>query len=68
MRAACLADIPETFIGRTAAAEKRMETMLQAIRMVRPALEALYATLSDEQKARLDASAQRGRFRHWREH
>ena len=61
---ACLADIPETIIGRTEAMEKRMDAMLQAVRTVRPALEALYATLSDEQKARLDSNAHRGRFWH----
>jgi LTXXQ motif family protein len=64
MRDACQADVPETIIGRTEAMEKRMDTMLQAIRTVRPALEALYATLSDEQKARLDANSHRGRFWH----
>ena len=64
MREACRADVPETIIGRTEAMEKRMEAMLQAIRMVRPALEALYATLSDEQKARLDSNSYRGRFWH----
>ena len=66
MRDACRADIPETIIGRTEAMEKRMDAMLQAVRTVRPALEALYATLSDEQKARLDSSSHRGRFWHWR--
>ena len=64
MRDACQADVPETIIGRTEAMEKRMDAMLQAIRTVRPALEALYATLSDEQKARLDANSHRGRFWH----
>jgi hypothetical protein len=67
MRDACLADVPETIIGRTEAMEKRMEAMLQAVRMVRPALEALYPTLSDEQKARLDSHSNRGRFWHWRD-
>ncbi len=38
--------------------------MLQA---VRTALEAVYATLSDEQKARLDSNLGHGRFRHWRD-
>jgi len=66
-RDACLADIPETIIGRTEAMEKRMDAMLQAVRTVRPALEALYATLSDEQKARLDSHSHRGRFWHWRD-
>ena len=68
MREACQADVPETIIGRTEAMEKRTDAMLQAVRTVRPALEALYATLSDEQKARLDATSHRGRFWHWRDH
>ncbi len=67
MRDACQADVPDTIIGRTEAMEKRMDTMLQAVRTVRPALEALYATLSDEQKARLDSNPNRGRFWHWRD-
>ncbi len=67
VREACQADVPGTIIGRTEAMEKRMDAMLQAVRTVRPALEALYATLSDEQKARLDANAYRGRFWHWRD-
>jgi hypothetical protein len=66
MRDACRAVVPETIIGRTEAMEKRMDAMLQAVRTVRPALEALYATLSDEQKARLDSNSRRGRFWHWR--
>jgi LTXXQ motif family protein len=67
MRNACLADVPETIIGRTEAMEKRMDTMLQAIRTMRPALEAFYATLSDGQKARLDSNYGRGRFGRWRD-
>ena len=65
MRAACQADVPATIVGRTEAMEKRMETMLQALRAVRPALEAFYATLSDEQKARLDSNVGRGRPWRW---
>ena len=67
MRDACQADIPDTIIARTEAMEKRLDAMLQAVRTVRPTLEALYATLSDEQKARLDANSHRGRFWHWRD-
>lgn len=67
MRDACQADIPDTIIARTEAMEKRLDAMLQAVRTVRPTLEALYATLSDEQKARLDAGSHRGRFWHWRD-
>jgi len=65
MRTACLADVPETIIGRTEAMEKRMDTMLQAVRTMRPALEAFYATLSDEQKSQLDSSSGSGRFWRW---
>jgi hypothetical protein len=67
MRGACLAEVPSTIVGRTEAMEKRMDIMLQAIRTVRPALAAFYATLSDEQKARLDSNVGRGRFWHWRD-
>ncbi len=67
MRDACQADVPDTIIARTEAMEKRLEAMLQGVRTVRPTLEALYATLSDEQKARLDSNSHRGRFWHWRD-
>lgn len=67
MRNACQADVPETIVGRTEAMEKRMDTMLLAVRTMRPALEAFYATLSDEQKAKLDSNYGRGRFGRWRD-
>ncbi|MFB9261924.1 Spy/CpxP family protein refolding chaperone [Bradyrhizobium erythrophlei] len=65
MSDACLADIPGTIVARAEAMEKRMDAMLQAIRSTRPALEAFYATLTDDQKAKLD-SFQGRRFWHWR--
>ncbi|MGB8397404.1 Spy/CpxP family protein refolding chaperone [Bradyrhizobium sp.] len=68
MRNACLVDVPPTIIGRTEAMEKRMDTMLQAIRIMRPALEDFYASLSDEQKARLNSNYGRDRFWRWRDH
>jgi hypothetical protein len=67
MRNACLTEVPQTIVGRAEAMEKRMDTMVQAIRTMRPALDAFYATLSDEQKARLDSSTSRGRFWRWRD-
>jgi hypothetical protein len=67
MRNACRADVPETIVGRTEAMEKRMDTMLQAVKAMRPALEAFYATLSDEQKSRIDSNSGRGRFWRWRD-
>ena len=40
MRAACPADAPTTMVGRMEAMEKRVDAMSQAIKTVRPALEA----------------------------
>ncbi len=64
MRTACAADVPATVVARTEAMENRMDAMLQAIRAMRPALEAFYATLDDNQKARLD-SLRGGGLWHW---
>jgi hypothetical protein len=41
--------------ARLAALAKRLDTMQQAVKRVRPALENFYATLSDEQKAQFEA-------------
>ena len=57
MRAACPTDVPTTMVGRMEAMEKRLEAMLQAVKTVRPALDAFYATLSDEQKADLNGGS-----------
>lgn len=64
LRAACPTEVPTTAVGRMEFMEKRMEVMLQSVKTMRPAFEAFYATLSDEQKARLDSPSERGRF--WR--
>ena len=56
MRAACPAERPITPPGRLAAAEKRLSAMLEAVRLVRPAMDEYYGSLSDEQKARLYVS------------
>jgi len=53
MRGACTTERPVTPTGRLAAAEKRLAAMLDAVRTVRPALDAYYNSLTDEQKARL---------------
>jgi hypothetical protein len=52
LREACPAERPLTPTARMAAAEKRLEARLQAIKTVRPALESFYRVLSDEQKMR----------------
>ena len=68
MRNGCPTDFPKTAVGRMEVMEKRADAMLQAIKTVRPAMEAFYATLSDEQKTRLDSNTGRGRFWRWRDH
>jgi len=64
IRGACPTERPETVTGRMAAMEKRMEAMLQAIKTVRPAMDAFYETLTDEQKARLNNGRYHRRW-HW---
>jgi hypothetical protein len=53
MRSACPTERSVTPTGRLAAAEKRLSAMLEAVRTVRPAMDAYYGQLTDEQKARL---------------
>jgi LTXXQ motif family protein len=53
VRAACPAERALTPTGRLAAAEQRLTARLEAVRTVRPAMDAFYGSLSDEQKARL---------------
>ena len=51
----CPTALPSTPTARLAAMRQRLETMLQAVRTIRPALEAFYQQLNDEQKARFNA-------------
>lgn len=55
VKAACPTDILLTPTGRLAAMEQRLRGMRAAIDIMRPPLEAFYASLTDEQKARLNA-------------
>jgi hypothetical protein len=55
LKAACPSELPSTPVGRLAAMRARLEAMLQAVRIVRPALEHFYQSLNDEQKARFNA-------------
>lgn len=64
LRQACPTQVPTTAAGWMEFMEKRMEAMLQSVKTMRPAFEAFYATLSDQQKAQLDSPSERGRF--WR--
>jgi hypothetical protein len=67
MRNACPTSYPATMVERMDVMEKRAEAMLTAVKTVRPALEGFYATLTDEQKARLNSNTGPRRFWHWRE-
>jgi hypothetical protein len=58
LQAACPDDVPLTPVGRLETMEKRLEAMLQAAKLVQPALDEFYATLSSEQKARFNALGQ----------
>jgi hypothetical protein len=55
LKTACQPADVLTPAARLAAAGKRLDTMLQAVKSVRAALEAFYVTLTDEQKAQFEA-------------
>jgi hypothetical protein len=54
LQESCPTDDPVTPTGRLGAMEQRLEAMLEAVRAVKPALDDFYASLTDEQKARLN--------------
>jgi hypothetical protein len=54
LRSACPDELPSTPSGRMAAMRQRLETMREAVQIVRPALDKFYASLSDEQKAQFN--------------
>jgi hypothetical protein len=56
VKAACPSEPSFTPTGRLAATEKRLTAALEAVRTVRPAMDAYYNALTDEQKARLSMS------------
>lgn len=53
-RRACPESLPMTPPGRLQAMTMRLQATLDAVKIVRPALQAFYASLSDEQKARFN--------------
>jgi hypothetical protein len=55
LQSACPAKPPATPLGRLDGMAKRLDAMLQALDVVRPALAKFYDSLSDEQKARFNA-------------
>ncbi|WP_453950958.1 Spy/CpxP family protein refolding chaperone [Bradyrhizobium sp. USDA 377] len=58
LQAACPNDVPLTPVGRLEAMQYRLEAMLTAAKLVEPALDEFYATLSSEQKARFNTLQQ----------
>lgn len=58
--AACPREFPASASARLELMEKRLDAMQQAIKTVRPAFDAFYATLNDEQKARINTGGPRG--------
>jgi hypothetical protein len=55
LQSACPNEVPNTPPGRLAAMRARIETMLQALTLMQPPLQRFYDSLTDEQKARLNA-------------
>jgi hypothetical protein len=55
LKTSCQADDAITPPARLAAIAKRLDVMLEAVKLVRKALDDFYATLSDEQKAQFEA-------------
>ncbi|HJZ31552.1 MAG TPA: Spy/CpxP family protein refolding chaperone [Hyphomicrobiaceae bacterium] len=54
----CPRQMPQTLPDRLTAVRERLAAMILALRTVRPALTAFYASLSDEQKARFNMMGQ----------
>jgi LTXXQ motif family protein len=57
LQGACMHELPSIPTGRLAAMKNRLQVMLSAVQTVRPALDRLYQSLIDEQKARFNAVA-----------
>jgi hypothetical protein len=55
LQATCPNELPSTPTARLIAMRNRVEAMQRAVQMVRPALDAFYGSLSDEQKERFNA-------------
>jgi hypothetical protein len=67
LNSACTSAVPAQSNERLALMEKRAEAGVQAIKLVRPAFDALYALLDTDQKSKLDAvGPRRWGWRNWR--
>jgi hypothetical protein len=67
IRASCPRDLPASPVARLEVAEKRLNAMLEAVKIVRPTFEDFYGSLTSEQQARLNtASPRQWGWRWWR--
>jgi hypothetical protein len=57
LKSACPVETPTTPVGRLATMRERVQAMLDAIDLLRPALERFYGSLSNAQKPRFDVTA-----------
>ena len=65
--ASCPRDLPTSPVARLEVAEKRLNAMLEAVKIVRPKFEDFYASLTSEQQARLKSAGPRQwGWRGWR--
>lgn len=61
LQSACPEREPQTPVGRLEAIEMRLDAMTQAAKIIQPALNEFYGSLTDEQKSRFNALGQLGR-------
>lgn len=65
--AACPTEIPSSPVARLELMEKRLNVMVEAIKLVRPAFENFYNSLSKQQQAELERVGPRDwGWQHWR--
>jgi hypothetical protein len=58
LRTSCPSTVPDTIDSRLDAAQKRIEALIHAVDTIRPAVRDFFASLTDEQKAALNAQTQ----------
>ncbi len=57
LQASCPSQVPQTPVERLDAVRTRLQAMVNAMNTIRPKLQAFYASLSDDQKARFNTMA-----------
>jgi LTXXQ motif family protein len=54
LKASCPIQLPQAPVDRLDGMQQRLDSMMQEVKTVRPALDNFYASLNDEQKARFN--------------